>query len=81
MVRGTTIKKMVPTTTEEKLEYALSIAESELDNAKYKMKCLRAEISKHENTLVECRINRDNLVEELRKFRLMYPDICKPPTR
>jgi hypothetical protein len=68
---------MSPSTTEAVLEEQLKLAEESLIETQTKMKLLRNEMNKVETQLVEDRMKRDNIVEELRRFRLAYPSICR----
>lgn len=60
------------------------ILEDKLMHANYKLKHVRSElvllrnaIAKAETELLGYNLEIDNLTEELRRFRLMYPKLCK----
>ena len=69
---------MAPTISEEVLEKELQNREELLDIARMKIAGLRKEILNAEEDLIQSNIEVFRLKEELRKFREMYPSLCKP---
>lgn len=72
---------MSPTTTEAKLEEELSSHKEKIDNVRYKIEAVQIELRGLKSQMIEHKLAYEQKEEELRRFRLMYPDICKPPTR
>lgn len=69
---------MAPTTSEEELEKELLNRQDLLKHARIKMANLRKEILAAEEDLLSANLNLSKVKEELRKFRDMYPNLCKP---
>lgn len=65
--------------TEAALEEQINSLQEDISHIQSKLKLLRQEVVAVETELVANKIECDNLREELRRFRLMYPSICKPP--
>ena len=72
---------MSPKTTELKLEEELSDFKEEVKNVRCKIQSLQEDLTKLNSQMVEYKLLCEHKEEELRRFRLMFPDICKPPTR
>ena len=70
---------MFPTTTEEKIEDELNSYKTDLKDIRFKVNSLKKELNKLENSMVKYKFLYEQKLEELRRFRLMFPDICKPP--
>jgi len=71
---------MSPTTTEAKLEEELNLIKEDLEDVEFKIEYLQSQIRKLRSKKVGFRVALDEKKEELRRFRHMYPNICKPPT-
>jgi predicted nucleic acid-binding Zn-ribbon protein len=67
----------MPPTTEEKLEEELSIHKERLENVRYKILAIQSKLSDLEDQLVGFKLAFEQKKEELRQFRLMYPNVCK----
>jgi predicted nucleic acid-binding Zn-ribbon protein len=65
------------TNSEEDLENLLIEAQTDLKNAAKKLSSLRKEVLEAENFYVAYRLQVDKYTEELRRFRDMYPKLCK----
>ena len=72
---------MSPTTTEIKLEEELDIYRQEVKHVRCEIQSLQEDLQKLKSKMVKYKLLYDEKQEELRRFRLMFPDICKPPTR
>jgi|GEM_PF-6735911 flagellar biosynthesis chaperone FliJ len=72
---------MTPITTEEKLEEELASYKDDLDNIRFKIDSLRNDLRNFNDEMVKYKLLCEQKEEELRRFRLMFPNICKPPTR
>jgi len=72
---------MSPITTEAKLEEELALLRESLKDIEIHIEHLRSKIRTLKSKKVGIRIAFDEKAEELRRFQLMYPDICKPPVR
>jgi len=70
---------MTPTTTEEKLEEELTEYKADLEDVRSKLDSLKKDVRKLNNKMVKYKLLCEQKEEELRRFRLMFPNICKPP--
>lgn len=71
---------MSPTTSEDELETFLKDKEDALNDLKLKISIIRKELLDVESEYVDARLQFDKIKEELRRFRLMYPKLCKNRT-
>jgi len=68
---------MSPTTSEDELEVVLKDKEYALNVAKLRIQLIRKELSAAEDEYISMRLQLDEIKEEIRRFRLMYPKLCK----
>ena len=64
-------------TSEAELEKQLEQADSDYQEVNRELSILRAEVRDLETEYVCCRLKMDKAKEELRRFRLTYPKLCK----
>lgn len=72
---------MFPKTTEIKLEEELSDFQGEVKHVRIKIKSLQEDLRELKSQMVKYKLLCEQKEEELRRFRLMFPDICKSPRR
>ena len=71
---------MPPVTNEARLEEELSLAQQNLEETRLRIRALQCELERYQSELMGCQLEVSKKTEEIRMFRSMYPDICKPPT-
>lgn len=71
---------MSPTTSEDELEAILEDKEEILKFVQLKIQSIKKKLTDAEEDFVSARLELDKVKEELRKFRLMYPSLCKRRT-
>jgi len=68
---------MAPLTSEKELEKKIESREKDLQLIRLKIAGLRKEIFSIEEDLIQENLEISRLKEGLRKFREMYPDLCR----
>ena len=71
---------MSPVTNEARLEEELSLAKQNLEETRLKIRAIQCELERYQSELMGCQLEVATKTEEIRMFRSMYPNICKPPT-
>lgn len=67
---------MSPATSEEELEKELESVVSELQSACYEISCIRKRLDTSETEYLFLKIKAERIIEQLRRFRAMYPSLC-----